>query len=85
MNDLEVQRQQLRDTISGLTCVQAGWAFGVPEDGRDQWLDLVTSAVEEVVGIDRINTVKPPGENEEIPLTFTKAEALRARLFDDPF
>jgi hypothetical protein len=29
-------------------CVQAGWAFGVPEDGRAEWLDLVS---ETVIGI----------------------------------
>ena len=35
----------LRDVLRGLRCVQAGWAFGVPEDGRDQWLDLVCDAI----------------------------------------
>lgn len=38
----------LRKKIAGLPCVKAGWAFGVPEDGRDQWLDLVTDAVLEI-------------------------------------
>lgn len=37
----------LREILSSMTCVQAGWAFGVPEDGRDQWLDLVVKAVME--------------------------------------
>ena len=37
--------QDLRDVLRGLRCVQAGWAFGVPEDGREQWLDLVCAAV----------------------------------------
>jgi hypothetical protein len=32
----------LRDKIAALRCVQAGWAFGVPEDGRARWLDDVT-------------------------------------------
>jgi hypothetical protein len=36
---------ELRDVLRGLLCVQAGWAFGVPEDGREQWLDLVAAAV----------------------------------------
>lgn len=36
---------ELRDTLRRLRAVQAGWAFGVPEDGRDQWLDLVIAAV----------------------------------------
>lgn len=35
----------LREVLRGLRCVQAGWAFGVPEDGREQWLDLVCGAV----------------------------------------
>jgi hypothetical protein len=35
----------LRDTLRGLRCIQAGWAFGVPEDGREQWLDLVCAAI----------------------------------------
>lgn len=39
--------EELRETLSSMTCVQAGWAFGVPEDGRDQWLDLVVKAVME--------------------------------------
>ena len=26
-------------------CVQAGWAFGVPENGRELWLEIVTRAV----------------------------------------
>ena len=36
---------ELRETLRSLRCVQAGWAFGVPEDGREQWLDLVTAAM----------------------------------------
>jgi len=35
----------LRDRLQGLREVQAGWAFGVPEDGREQWLDAVAAAV----------------------------------------
>ena len=35
----------IRETLRSLRCVQAGWAFGVPEDGREQWLDLVAAAV----------------------------------------
>ena len=31
----------VRARIAALRCVQAGWAFGVPEDGRQQWLDDV--------------------------------------------
>ena len=40
--------EKLRAAISGLLCVQAGWAFGVPEDGRDQWLDLVIAVIREI-------------------------------------
>lgn len=36
---------RIRKEIAGERAVMAGWAFGVPEDGRDQWLDLVTAAV----------------------------------------
>jgi hypothetical protein len=36
---------ELRDRIASLLCVKAGWAFGVPEDGREQWLDMVCEAV----------------------------------------
>jgi hypothetical protein len=39
------EEQVLRDKISSLLCVRAGWSFGVPEDGRDEWLDLVVKAV----------------------------------------
>lgn len=41
---------KIREAIAGQRCVQAGWAFGVPEDGREQWLDLVTAAVTETTG-----------------------------------
>ena len=34
----------LRDRLQGLREVQAGWAFGVPEDGREQWLDAVAGS-----------------------------------------
>lgn len=44
-NDNSARRQKLRQTLIQLKCVQAGWAFGVPEDGRDQWLDEVIAAV----------------------------------------
>lgn len=37
-------RAGLRDAIRALRAVQAGWAFSVPEDGREQWLDEVTAA-----------------------------------------
>lgn len=36
---------KIRNAIAGERAVQAGWAFGVPEDGREQWLDLVVAAV----------------------------------------
>ena len=36
---------EIRETLRSLRCVQAGWAFGVPDDGREQWLDLVAAAV----------------------------------------
>lgn len=39
----------LQQKLASLTCVQAGWAFGVPEDGRQQWLDLVEEAVRDAV------------------------------------
>lgn len=39
----------LREKLRNLKCVQAGWAFGVPEDGREQWLDMVVEAVKETV------------------------------------
>jgi hypothetical protein len=35
----------LKDKIAGLLCVKAGWAFGVPEDGREDWLNMVVAAV----------------------------------------
>jgi hypothetical protein len=41
--------QSLRDKIASLRAVQAGWAFGVPEDGQDQWLDIVVDAIEETI------------------------------------
>ena len=41
------QWQNLRNRLSSTLCVQAGWAFGVPEDGRKQWLDEVVKAVKE--------------------------------------
>lgn len=37
----------IMNTLKNLTCVKAGWAFGVPEDGRQQWLELVTAAVQQ--------------------------------------
>jgi hypothetical protein len=40
--------ESLRVKLSSLLCVQAGLAFGVPEDGHSQWLDLVEKAVNEV-------------------------------------
>ena len=36
---------EIREALRSLRCVQAGWAFGVPEDGREQWLDLVAEEV----------------------------------------
>jgi hypothetical protein len=38
---------ELKRTLARLLCVRTGWAFGVPEDGRDEWLDLVVKAVME--------------------------------------
>jgi hypothetical protein len=38
-------RTPLQEKLASLRCVQAGWAFGVPEDGRQQWLDMVEEAV----------------------------------------
>jgi hypothetical protein len=37
--------ESIRKELSLLKCVQAGWAFGVPEDGREQWLDMVAAVV----------------------------------------
>jgi hypothetical protein len=42
----EAEVREVREVLRSLRCVQAGWAFGVPEDGREQWLDLVVAAVE---------------------------------------
>jgi hypothetical protein len=39
----------LQEKLSNLKCVQAGWAFGVPEDGRQEWLDDVEEAVRDAV------------------------------------
>lgn len=39
----------LQQKLASLTAVQAGWAFGVPEDGRQQWLDIVEEAVRDAV------------------------------------
>ena len=36
---------ELRLALRNLKAVQAGWAFGVPEDGREQWLDMVIETV----------------------------------------
>ena len=48
--DVTTERwQNLRNRLSSMVCVQAGWAFGVPEDGREQWLDEVVKAVREVM------------------------------------
>jgi hypothetical protein len=44
-----VFRTQLQEKLASLLCVKAGWAFGVPEDGRQQWLDLVEAAIREAV------------------------------------
>lgn len=44
---VETKNETLRKTIANLRCVQAGWAFGVPEDGRGLWLDMVVGAVME--------------------------------------
>jgi hypothetical protein len=41
--DLRVER--LKKVIASLKCVQAGFAFGVPEDGRELWLELVARTV----------------------------------------
>lgn len=41
----KTQEEKLRDDLAALREVQAGWAFGVPEDGRDQWLDAVASVM----------------------------------------
>jgi hypothetical protein len=41
--DLRVER--LKKVIGSLKCVQAGFAFGVPEDGRELWLELVARTV----------------------------------------
>jgi hypothetical protein len=55
--------QLLRKKIAGLRCVKAGWAFGVPEDGQEQWLDEVVAAVYEIapdgVWFDREQTGGP--------------------------
>jgi hypothetical protein len=34
--------------LKTLRCVQAGFAFGVPEDGQDQWANTVAAAVHEL-------------------------------------
>ena len=40
-----IDKEVLRERLKNLRCVQAGWAFSVPEDGREQWLDMVIRAV----------------------------------------
>jgi hypothetical protein len=47
--EAEKSMTPLQEKLSSLTCVQAGWAFGVPEDGRQQWLDIVEEAVRDAV------------------------------------
>jgi hypothetical protein len=42
------QPHPLQEKIASLRCVQAAWAFGVPEDARAQWLELVEEAVRDV-------------------------------------
>jgi hypothetical protein len=42
-----INKALLKARLTELRAVQAGWAFGVPEDGRDQWLDMVADAVSE--------------------------------------
>jgi hypothetical protein len=46
MPDVPPEAVTARDTIAGLLCVKAGWAFGVPADGRETWLDAVVEAAE---------------------------------------
>ena len=38
---------QLRNALCQTKAVRAGWAFGVPEDGREQWLEHVITAVQQ--------------------------------------
>lgn len=40
---------QLRNELRALRSVQAGWAFGVPEDARDIWLELIVKTVMSVM------------------------------------
>jgi len=35
---------RVAQTLAGLACVRAGWAFGVPADGQAQWLAEVSAA-----------------------------------------
>lgn len=43
------KHQIIREALAHCPAVQAGLAFGVPADARDQWLDLVTEAIEAVI------------------------------------
>lgn len=52
----DIVRNALRNSRS----VQAGWAFGVPEDGRDQWLAFATRAV--------LEALEPPSESKAVVL-----------------
>ena len=38
---------EIKDKLRTLTSVRAGWAFGVPENGRELWLDDVAAAVQQ--------------------------------------
>jgi hypothetical protein len=62
----------LREKIASLLCVQAGWAFGVPEDGRQQWLDEVVAAAQACP--------QPEGKAAFCPALATEAAGIMHRL-----
>lgn len=41
--------ESFKKELASTKAVQAGWAFGVPEDGRDQWLDIVVNIMRKYV------------------------------------
>lgn len=61
-----ITKETVRQALLQQRCVQAGWAFGVPVDGREQWLDLVAAAIAAMPGpwesVDWYRAIDPDGE-----------------------
>jgi hypothetical protein len=64
-----------RIAIARLKCVQAGWAFGVPVDGQDEWLDEVVAAAAQLIAA---------AERERIRQLAIEHGAVYAAICQDP-